>query len=169
MHVKQENTVKPRGATTEMRGEMEWWTELNTGQSWRVWTDQRREAEIGSFWLEENRKEVWPTTAWGGQQETKQQKKQNKQKPVRETANERGRETDRHPQSPQDISQCVTPLWSHWLLKRKLAALYIPSPPEVPIGWEWLWRRRGFTLNTRARRGQESRLCTPFVWKLIND
>lgn len=25
-----------------------------TGQSWRVWTDQRREADIGSFWLVED-------------------------------------------------------------------------------------------------------------------
>lgn len=39
--------------------------ELSTGQSWRVWTDQRREAEIGSFGLEESKEEEWPTAAWG--------------------------------------------------------------------------------------------------------
>lgn len=116
-----------RGAATEgeVREKGDGWTEISTGQSQRVWTDQRREAEIGSFWLEENRKEEWPTAAWGqviGREKTKQKKQQ----------------TNRSPSARRDvyILNHVTSARSSgcWWVSVTQAALHIPSASELPIG-----------------------------------
>lgn len=160
MHVKQENTVKPRGATTEMRGEMEWWTELNTGQSWRVWTDQRREAEIGSFWLEENRKEVWPTTAWGGATRNKTTKK-TKQTEARERDSQWERERDRQTSTITTRHQPVCNSTVISLAAEKKAGSALHSQPA------WSTHRLGMTVEeTRLHTEHKStsRSGEPFVY-----
>lgn len=134
-----QSSVRVRTAVAmegQMRGKRDGWTESSTGQSRRVCTDQRREAEIGSFWLEENRKEEGPTAAWGqviGRRKKQQHRKKIKnknQRPIRETETRWW-----HHRSHDSRVRCC------WSTSVTLAALHIPSAPELPISWLCLLRK----------------------------